>query len=296
MTIVSNCGHDEWYKFRYGEAGDQTGDEYQLCNWYYFRQNVVLRYELRDDVPQLMAEYARNAALNDLIGYDQAERETFYYAMLECGYNPAFINYPCETDCSCSDLSIAKVVGIVLGIQALAEIDHSGYTGNMVNILTDAGFTAYYDPEMLVDGLRLKPGDILLNEEEHTNIVVESDNTQMFEIDGLWGRETTRALQRYIKTSIDGEVSHQHPECAQPGFTTGWQYDQSYEGSELIRAIQMWLQSRGLYDAHIDGLCGTQTIKGLQKMTGTTVDGEISAPSDCVREIQRRIVDGSLFK
>lgn len=296
MTIVSNCGHDEWYKFRYGEAGDQTGDEYQLCNWYYFRQNVILRYEGREDVPQLMAQFARNAALNDLVGYDQTERMTFWFALVACGWDPACINYACEADCSSSTLAIVAAVGMVLGIPELIDVDVEGYTGNMLDILTAAGFTAYYAPEMLVDGLGLRPGDIILNEDEHVNIVVEADDAQTFEVDGLWGRETTRALQRYIKTSIDGEVSHQHPECAQPGFTTGWQYDQTYEGSELIRAIQLWLQSRGLYDAHIDGLCGTQTVKALQRMTGTTVDGEISAPSDCVREMQRRIVDGSLFK
>lgn len=296
MTIVSNCGHDEYYRFRFGEAGDQTGDEYQLCRWYYFRQNVVLRYEGDDRVPPLIAQFATSAALNDFIGYDQSERETFWYALEDFNYDPAAIMYACESDCSCSTMSIVKDVGVVLGIPELAELPIEAYTGNMLDVLLRAGFTAYYCTDMLINGVGLQPGDICLNEDEHVNIVVQADDASVFEVDGLWGRATTRAIQECIGTPIDGIVSHQHPECDQPGFTTGWEYDSTYEGSEMIKAIQLWLQSRGFYDAHIDGLCGTQTIKGLQRMCGTEVDGVIDAPSDCVREMQRRLVAGTLFE
>ena len=299
MILASNCGHDEFYRFRYGEAGDQTGDEYQICQEYYFQQNVVLRYAGSDErVVPLIVDFATAAAENDMIGYDMSERETFWYALEECGYNPANIYYPCETDCSISTESIIKAVGMYLGIQELASIPIDVYTGNIRYVLEQAGFVAIYDDDMLINGYGLLPGDIVLNESDdgHVNIVVSNDDQDTFEIDGLWGRYTTKAIQRYIGTPIDGEVSHQHPECAQPGFTTGWQYDNTYEGSEMIRAIQEWLHSRGLYDAHIDGLCGTQTIKGLQRMCGTTVDGIISAPSDCVKVMQERLVDGTLFK
>ena len=296
MTIVSNCGHDEWYRFRYGEAGDQTGDEYQLCGWYYFRQNMILRYEGDYEVTNLIVQYATSAAVNDLIGYDQADRLTFWDQLQMCGYDPALIDVPCEADCSSSTAAIIKAVGFMLDYPEFKVIPEDLYTGNLAYYLINAGFTAYTDTDMLINGVGLKAGDILLNEDEHVNIIVQADDWQPFEVDGLWGRATTRAIQDRIGVTVDGVISHQHPECEQPGFTTGWEYDMTYQGSETIRAIQRWLQSRGLYDAHIDGLCGTQTVRGLQMMCGTEVDGVISAPSDCVREIQRRLVDGTLFE
>lgn len=300
MTIVSNCGHDENWDYRNGIAGDQTGDEWCLYGFFYFGQNVVLRYIDDKQVPALIADYAYAAAFNDCIGYDQYQRMTFWYALEQCGYNPAWIAQPCETDCSAGVAAIVKAVGMTLGIQKLAAIDPNAWTGSLKDELLQAGFVAIYNEDMLVNGVGLLTGDILLNEASHVNIVVESDfdidPSGRVEEDGYWGKQTTFALQEYIGTTPDGIVSHQHIECKQPGFTTGWEYDSSYEGSQLIRAIQRWLRDHELYNAHLDGLCGSQTIKGLQRMCGTEVDGIVSAPSDCVREMQHRLNDGTLFR
>lgn len=300
MTIVSNCGHDENWSYRNGVTGDQTGEEWCLYGFFYFGQNVVLRYVGDQRVPALIGEYAEAAAFNDNIGYDQYQRLTFWYALEEYGYNPAAIALPCETDCSAGVAAIVKAVGYMLGIPELAMVDESAWTGSLKDELIAAGFVAIYDEDMLVNGVGLLTGDIQLNEAQHVNIVTESDYDinygEQVEEDGYWGKQTTFALQQYIGTTPDGIVSHQHIQCKQPGFTTGWEYDASYLGSELIRAIQTWLREYDYYNAHIDGLCGSQTIKGLQRMCGTEVDGEISAPSDCVREIQHRLNEGTLFR
>ena len=34
MVKISNCGHDENGRYTGGKAGDQTGTEYQIMNWY----------------------------------------------------------------------------------------------------------------------------------------------------------------------------------------------------------------------------------------------------------------------
>ena len=47
MAVVklSNCGHDENGRYAGGKAGDQTGTEYQIINWYNRPWLCVLRFE-----------------------------------------------------------------------------------------------------------------------------------------------------------------------------------------------------------------------------------------------------------
>ena len=85
MAVVklSNCGHDENGKYAGGKAGDQTGTEYQIINWYSRPWYCCLRFE-DQEVASLIAEEAMQAALNDMIGYDQGtagnsnDRYTFW--------------------------------------------------------------------------------------------------------------------------------------------------------------------------------------------------------------------------
>ena len=42
--MISNCGHDERGKYSGGKAGDQTGTEWQVINWYNRPWKCVLRH------------------------------------------------------------------------------------------------------------------------------------------------------------------------------------------------------------------------------------------------------------
>ena len=106
--------------------------------------------------------------------------------------------------------------------------------------------------------------------------------------DGYWGAETTKALQTYYGTVVDGEVWHQWPANAQDACTGGWQYDYTQQGSPVIRALQRDL------GVTTDGILGADTIRALQTRMGTYVDGKLDAGSSCVAEMQRRLNAGSL--
>jgi len=41
---ISNSGHDERGKYHEGKAGDQTGGEWSIINWYNRPWNYVFRY------------------------------------------------------------------------------------------------------------------------------------------------------------------------------------------------------------------------------------------------------------
>ena len=114
------------------------------------------------------------------------------------------------------------------------------------------------------------------------------------EVDGYWGAETTSAAQAAYGTPVDGEVWHQWPSTAQPGCTTGWQYDRTGEGSALIRAMQQDYQNRGIYKGPVDGLAGPLFWSAFQTAMGTEDDGEIWAPSPAVEEFQRRLNEGNV--
>ena len=108
------------------------------------------------------------------------------------------------------------------------------------------------------------------------------------EVDGYWGSATTRALQEYLGTVVDGEVWHQWPENAQGACTTGWKYDYTQQGSPVIRALQAKLA------VETDGILGRDTILALQEHLGTAMDGTLDAGSTCVQEMQRRLNAGNL--
>ncbi len=93
-------------------------------------------------------------------------------------------------------------------------------------------------------------------------------------VDGVWGKNTTRAAQKVFRTTVDEIVSKQVWKYKKylPGCSTdSWQFYESASkyrgGSELIKAVQKWL------GVSQDGLCGTGTITALQRKLGVKADG-----------------------
>jgi len=104
-------------------------------------------------------------------------------------------------------------------------------------------------------------------------------------VDGSWGEATTRRLQQYLGTYVDGVLSHQWRTDGvnYPGLYSA-QWDKTATGSSCIRALQAKIGTGQ------DGLCGGGTISALQRHLGTPQDGKISTPvSEMVKELQRRL-------
>ena len=171
---ISNSGSDENGAYRGGQAGDQTGKEWQMRSWYNRPWLVVLRYP-DQKVALKLAQLVIDAALNDKIGYDQGQNRTYLAQLKAVGWEPSKITVACEADCSAGVCANVTAVGYLLGIKALKE--HTGtYTGNMRSALTKAGFKALTDSKYLTSGDYLLPGDILLNDNHHTatNVTIGS--------------------------------------------------------------------------------------------------------------------------
>ena len=94
-----------------------------------------------------------------------------------------------------------------------------------------------------------------------------STQTSKLSVDGIWGKATTKALQRHEGTPVDGVISY---------------------NSQLVRAMQRHL------GVTVDGIMGRNTIKAMQRHLGTPVDGVISVNSKMVRAMQTRLNMGTL--
>ena len=165
---IANSGHDERGRYSGGKAGDQTGTEWSIVNWYNRPWNCILRHP-NQKVRQLIAELAIEAANNNFIGYNQANRNSFWKALQLSGYRPANIKIACDADCSAGIIAITKAVGVLTGNSALAGIGAT-YTGNMRAKYKAAGFQVLTDSKYLTGYNYLLPGDILLNDVHHVAV------------------------------------------------------------------------------------------------------------------------------
>lgn len=100
---------------------------------------------------------------------------------------------------------------------------------------------------------------------------VQNDGT--LTVDGYWGKDTTRATQRYFGTVVDGIVSRQ-PKRNQvylPAATSGWDWQIAFfhGGSPMIRALQKKV------GAQADGLMGPDTATKLQAYLGIKISGRL---------------------
>ena len=310
MTI-SNCGKDEHGKYSGGQAGDQTGAEYWLINWYaggWTDAWVHPDPKVREEI----ADCATMAAKNDRIGYDQSERLTFYNKLKAAGWYPEKITQNCEADCSSSSAACVIASGHRCGNAKLQSVNPSCTTWTIGAALAAAGFVKLTASKYLTSDAYLPKGTVLNRSSGHV-VIVTTDGSNAAEtlrnigalaeantapaysgklaVDGYWGVMTTSALQRALGTPVDGIVSDQYVgyKAKNPGLdASSWEWHQrTSAGSTVVRALQRKV------GAAVDGVAGNETFSKLQAYLGTTVDGVISSPSVCVKELQRRLNAGS---
>lgn len=165
-SMISNSGSDENKKYHGGVAGDQTGREWAIIEWYNRPWNCVIRHP-NYRVREMIASLSEKAAKNDKIGYDQYQRDTYWQQLVKANYDPSKINVACESDCSAGVIANTKATGYLLGIAELKNISAT-YTGNMRTGFKLAGFEILTDSKYLTSPDYLLRGDILLNDKSHT--------------------------------------------------------------------------------------------------------------------------------
>ena len=273
MAVVklSNCGHDENGRYAGGKAGDQTGTEYQIINWYNRPWLCVLRFEDKK-IAVMIADMAKKAAENDLIGYDQGtagnsnDRYTFWEQLAANGYDPSKIKKPCETDCSQSTASIVKAVGYRLNKPKLKAVSIYLTTYNMRSAFKTAGAKVLTDQKYLTSGTCLEPGDILLNDNHHVAIAVSGDVSS----------NAIPVKKNYLEKGDTGsEVTTMQKMLIKVGYSCGAAGADGDFGSDTDSALRKFQKDNGLT---VDGQYGTNSKAKLtalyNKKVGTTTSNK----------------------
>ncbi|WP_069686482.1 M15 family metallopeptidase [Oceanobacillus sp. E9] len=113
-------------------------------------------------------------------------------------------------------------------------------------------------------------------------------NKASLDVDGKWGKATTKAVQIALNTTVDSIISDQlRTVITQAMYGNTVQYGKGNKGSQMVKALQ------GTLGRKQDGLLGPDTIEGLQIYLGmSVVDCKLSRPSAVVKEMQCRLNAG----
>lgn len=166
MSIkIAEAYSDENKKAKGGQAGDQTGREIFVRDWYERTGGWEVYLEPTDrTMAEAAAATAVDIAEDDSFGYDQSQRWTGATAIANAP--DIFSAEDSEFDCS-------SFVDTVYAINGL-EIER-GYTGNLEQRYVDAGFIAHREPKYLTSGEYATVGGLYLTAGKHVMIVVEAD-------------------------------------------------------------------------------------------------------------------------
>lgn len=169
---VANCGHDENGHYTGGTPGDQTGDEWNVVQYYVPTYGWSYHFSwINNELGELFASLAVKAANNNNIGYCQGHRGSFEKELKKAGWDPSAITTPCEADCSSGVIALIHAVGNLRKIKELKEFKAS-YTGNLHTELIKCKkfFKATTSSRCGIGGINVTPG-------RHTNIIVDVDET-----------------------------------------------------------------------------------------------------------------------
>ena len=137
---IGHASIDERGKITGGSAGDQTGKEVCVRDWYLHKKGWVV---LRCKNPQkrlLIAEAMEKACGNSHIGYDQNQRDSLFSAVKGLGFDPSKVTTKVETDCSALvRVCIAYAYGrdLVGNIRTISEPDMLVATGEFEKLTDD---------------------------------------------------------------------------------------------------------------------------------------------------------------
>lgn len=175
---ICHASIDENKNAKGGQAGNQTGKEVCIREWYNKPWTVVLRHPDRQTREQIatIAETLASPPTNRLIGYDQNQRNTLHVVAQSVKYNLLdFINKGelCETDCS----AFVTCVCLFAGLKRLEYDKNAPTTSTMKSVFKSAGFNVLTDAKYVSGTDYLSKGDILLKPGSHTAIVLDDGKT-----------------------------------------------------------------------------------------------------------------------
>lgn len=176
------------------QAGDQTGKEVCIRDWYDGKWDFVLRAK-ESKVAEKMAKTCEAGCVNDKIGYDQSQRLTLNVQAQKVGYDLSKIKIACECDCS----AFMCVCALSAGINVAPNLR----TSTMCQPFVKTGaFDVLTDKKYLDSDKYLKRGDILVRAGVHT-VMALANGSKIATIQApVQSKPTVKAGSKIVYTGI----------------------------------------------------------------------------------------------
>lgn len=209
MGKIGHASCDENKKAKGGKAGDQTGKEVCIREWYSKPWNAVLRAK-NDRIATAMASCCEFLCNCDLVGYDQLQRNSLRAELKKIGWMLPTLKTPCETDCSAFMSVCAEYAGVPIDAQYFNG--NAPVTSNMIIKFFNTGmFDVLTDELYLKSDKYLRRGDILVGKGHTAMALTDGSNSDKKPIlskgcKGSWVKvlQGKLAIKGY-KISIDGD-------------------------------------------------------------------------------------------
>lgn len=237
-VMIGSARSDENKKAHGGKAGDQTGNEVSMQEWYLHGKGWRTFRPKRAAAAARIAEEMRAACENSAVGYDQYQRNTLYEAAARVNFEISRVQTPCETDCS----ALVRVCCAAAGI-ALPE---SVSTANLASALLSTGaFDEITDEDCNLRGNGLRAGDIQVTRSKgHTVVVVTGSGSVLKR--GMTGSAVREMQQNLIAL----------------GYSVGDAGADGDFGANTELAVKRFQAQQGLT---VDGICGDATARALEQ-------------------------------
>lgn len=263
MVKIGHARHDENGNLVNGKAGDQTGQEVSITDWYLHKKGWIVLRCTSASRRKKIAEAAEKACKNSQIGYDQNQRNSLFDNVKNEKFDPTKTTKNVETDCSAL---VRTCVAYAFGKDLTGEIT----TATESDALMKTGyFKKYKTKKYCTSSDYLRRGDILCTPVKgHTAIVLNDGakiDSSSLVVDGIWGDETTKKTQKALGLKINGKIYRQpfsNKKYLPSVKVESWKFKKTkyQNGSSVIREIQ-----RLVGVTNIDGWCGKSTIKSIQR-------------------------------
>ena len=140
-----------------GAAGNQSGKELKIADYYDFGQNEYFRFYKSDDA-WWMADIMERLCRNKKIGYSQADRTSLYKLLKENGWKSGKVDKKCNCDCS------SLITCAVNCIDEKVILKSDTYTGNLMDRLKKSGYGSVHK---ITKGYKPMAGDIICKAGKH---------------------------------------------------------------------------------------------------------------------------------
>lgn len=203
------------------KPGDQTGKEVYMTPWSYTKtvssRNWTVVCRAKDpNKAAVMAKVMRDACENDNVGYDAGtykERQSFFFALKEAGWDASKITKPVET--SCTPLIAATICAAGINIKT----DHSA--SSLYKALQDTGkFVFYTSNDYVASSDKLEVGDILLSTKKAHGAMIVSVNGST--------KPTYTKASTTVKTTITTAIQATASQSSSSKFKAGKDYQLKY--------------------------------------------------------------------